>query len=122
LPAEPQAPTLYDRSVNRDAIDTRIKDYLMIKVLIERVIAEGLEQPYEEAARKVIQQAIQSPGFISGESFRDLERPNQRIVMVTWQNRHSWERWEHSQARFDSISAFAPMLEKEERVTLLEPL
>ena len=45
----------------------------MIKVLIERVIAEGLEQPYEEAARKVIQQAVQSPGFISGESFRDLE-------------------------------------------------
>jgi|TARA_R110002051_G_scaffold11146_1_gene40959 heme-degrading monooxygenase HmoA len=95
---------------------------LMIKVLIERVIAEGLEQPYEEAARKVIQQAVQSPGFISGESFRDLERPNHRIVMVTWQNRHSWERWENSQARIDSISAFAPMLEREERITLLEPL
>ena len=78
----------------------------MIKVLIERVIAEGLEQP----------------GFISGESFRDLERPNHRIVMVTWQNRHSWERWENSQARFDSISAFAPMLQVEERITLLEPL
>ena len=42
--------------------------------------------------------------------------------MVTWQNRHSWERWENSQARFDSISAFAPMLQEEERVTLLEPL
>ncbi len=94
----------------------------MIKVLIERVIAEGLEQPYEAAARKVIQQAIQSPGFISGESFRDLERPNHRIVMVTWQNRHSWERWENSAARQESISAFAPMLMEEERITLLEPL
>jgi heme-degrading monooxygenase HmoA len=94
----------------------------MIKVLIERVIAEGLEEPYEAAARKVIQQAIQSPGFISGESFRDLERPNHRIVMVTWQNRHSWERWEHSSARRESISEFAPMLMEEERITLLEPL
>ena len=30
----------------------------MIKVLIERVIAEGLEKPYEEVARKVLAAAI----------------------------------------------------------------
>lgn len=94
----------------------------MIKVLIERVIAEGLEQPYEEVARKVLSAAIQSPGFISGESFRDLEQPNHRIITVTWQNRHSWERWENSQARMDSIGAFAPILLEQERITLLEPL
>ncbi len=94
----------------------------MIKVLIERVIAEGLEEPYEVAARKIIQKAIQSPGFISGESFRDLERPNRRMVMVTWQNRHSWERWEHSEARLESIRNFAPMLMQEEKITILEPL
>ena len=72
----------------------------MIKVLIERVIAEGLEGPYEEVARKVLSAAIQSPGFISGESFKDLEQSNHRIITVTWQNRHSWERWEKSAARF----------------------
>lgn len=94
----------------------------MIKVLIKRVIAEGLEEHYEAAARRIIQQAIQSPGFISGESFRDLERPNHRIVMVTWQNRHSWERWEKSEARRDSLNEFSPMLLEEEKITLLEPL
>lgn len=94
----------------------------MIRVLIQRTIAEGLEQPYEEAARRVIQQAVQSPGFISGESFRDLERPDRRVVMVTWQNRHSWERWEHSAERKQSIDAFRPMLMEDETITLLEPL
>ncbi|HDY98059.1 MAG TPA: antibiotic biosynthesis monooxygenase [Pseudomonas sabulinigri] len=94
----------------------------MIKVLIERVIAEGLEGPYEEVARKVLSAAIQSPGFISGESFKDLEQSNHRIITVTWQNRHSWERWEKSAARKDSIGAFAPILLEQERITLLEPL
>ena len=94
----------------------------MIKVLIERIIAEGLEQPYEEIARKMLQKAIQSPGFISGESFQDLERPNHRIIMVTWQNRHSWERWENSSARQQSIGAFSAILQQEERITLLEPI
>ena len=94
----------------------------MIKVLIERIIAEGLEQPYEDIARRMLQQAIQSPGFISGESFQDLERPNHRIIMVTWQNRHSWERWEKSAARQESISAFTAILQEQERITLLSPL
>lgn len=94
----------------------------MIRVLIQRIIADGLEHPYEEAARRVIQQAVQSPGFISGESFRDLERPNHRVVMVTWQNRHSWERWESSPERKESLSAFRSMLLEEEKITLLEPL
>ncbi len=94
----------------------------MIKVLIERVIAEGLEQPYEEVARRVLAAAVQSPGFISGESFRDMEQPNRRIIMVTWQNMHSWQRWESSESRRDSISAFAPILLEEEKISLLEPL
>ncbi|WP_193074889.1 antibiotic biosynthesis monooxygenase family protein [Pseudomonas sp. FME51] len=94
----------------------------MIKVLIERIIAEGLEAPYEAAARSILQQAIQSPGYLFGESFIDLERPNQRYVIVTWQNRHSWERWEHSPERKECLDLFAPMLMEEEKVTLLEPL
>ncbi|MFZ2290554.1 MAG: antibiotic biosynthesis monooxygenase family protein [Halopseudomonas yangmingensis] len=94
----------------------------MIKVLIERIIAEGLEQPYEEIARKVLQATLQSPGFISGESFRDIQRPNHRVIMVTWQNRHSWERWENSPERLEYISLFAAMLQEPERITLLEPL
>lgn len=94
----------------------------MIRVLIERNIAEGLEEPYEAAARKVLQHAIQSPGYLSGESFKDMEHPNKRFVMVTWLNRYSWERWEHSQARQDCLDTFAPMLVEEEKITMLEPL
>lgn len=94
----------------------------MIKVLIERNIAEGLEAPYEAAARKVLQKAIHSPGYLSGESYADMEHPNRRFVMVTWQNRYSWERWEHSAARKQCLETFAPMLMEEEKVTMLEPL
>ncbi|WVM92950.1 hypothetical protein ULG90_01820 [Halopseudomonas pachastrellae] len=51
-----------------------------------------------------------------------MEQPNRRIIMVTWQNMHSWQRWESSESRRDSISAFAPILQEEEQISLLEPL
>ncbi|MEL0169188.1 MAG: antibiotic biosynthesis monooxygenase family protein [Pseudomonadaceae bacterium] len=94
----------------------------MIKVLIQRDIAETLEAPYEQIARRVLSAAIQSPGFISGESFRDIDNPNRRVIMVTWQNIHSWQRWEASEERRSAISDFAPILLEEERITVLEPL
>ena len=94
----------------------------MIKVLIERIIAEGLETPYEAAARNILQQAIQSPGYLFGESFADLQHSDRRFVIVTWQNLHSWERWEQSPERRECLAAFAPILVEEEKITLLEPL
>ncbi|EZQ14002.1 antibiotic biosynthesis monooxygenase [Halopseudomonas bauzanensis] len=94
----------------------------MIKVLIERIIAEGLEEPYEAAARGILQQAIQSPGYLFGESFTDLQHPNHRFVIVTWQNIRSWKRWEQSPERRECLTAFAPILVEEEKITLLEPL
>ena len=38
----------------------------MIRVLIERHIAETLEAAYEERSRKVLQQAVSAPGSIQG--------------------------------------------------------
>ncbi len=47
----------------------------MIRVLIERQIAETLESAYEDRARKVLQQAVSAPGFISGETLVDCRDP-----------------------------------------------
>ncbi len=94
----------------------------MIKVLIERQIAEGLEGAYEMAIRQVIQAAVNAPGFISGEAFADLQRPNHRVVIVTMRDLASWQVWHQSPERLATVAVIQPMLEDEERITLLEPL
>ena len=48
----------------------------MIRVLIERHIAETLETAYEERSRAILQNAVAAPGFISGETLVNAHDPN----------------------------------------------
>lgn len=94
----------------------------MIRVLIERQIIEGLEQPYSNAITTMMQAIIQAPGFVSGESLRELDRPNHHLVLSAWSSRHAWERWAVSRERRDALDAISPFMAEPERITMLEPL
>ena len=53
----------------------------MIRVLIERHIAETLESAYEDRSRKVLQNAVSAPGFVSGETLVDTHDSNHRLTL-----------------------------------------
>ncbi len=91
----------------------------MIRIIIERILADGLESHYEEAARAALIQTMSQPGFISGESLCDIDRPNRRIVLGTWRSRREWDAWFSSTERRDCMARIRPMLETDERITLL---
>ncbi|MCM0611712.1 antibiotic biosynthesis monooxygenase [Marinobacter sediminum] len=92
----------------------------MIRVLIERHIAETLEDAYEERARKVLQQAVSAPGFISGETLSDSHDPNHRITLANWRSEVDWDRWYHSQQRRELMLELVPMMDRNEIITVLE--
>lgn len=92
----------------------------MICVMIERHIAETLEEHYEQNAKNVIQAAIHVPGFISGESLKDTYDPNHRIIWSTWRNIQDWQAWEHSPQRKEMMDVINTMLVGDEKVTILE--
>jgi len=92
----------------------------MIQVLIERNIAAGMETTYEREARKVIQQTYQARGFISGETFRDIKRPNRYFVMSKWRTLQDWQNWQQSEERRSIIDQLNPILDERERVTVLQ--
>jgi len=92
----------------------------MIRVLIERHIAESLEEAYEQRARFVLQHAVAAPGFISGETLVDSHDPNHRITLANWRSEADWDRWYHSQERRDLMAELVPMMDKDETITVLE--
>ncbi|MBZ2187506.1 antibiotic biosynthesis monooxygenase [Alcanivorax sp. JB21] len=94
----------------------------MIRVLIERQIVEGLEQPYSQAVTGMLQAIVRAPGYLSGESLRDANRPQHHFILSAWQSRAAWMRWLHSSERRDALNDISPFLEEPERITLLEPL
>ncbi len=92
----------------------------MIRVMIERHIADELAMHYDKAARETLQLAMQAHGFISGEALRNAHDPNHRLVIATYRTLQDWQRWAGSSERLEMMSAINPMLETEEKVTIFE--
>ncbi|OUS25637.1 hypothetical protein A9Q99_20860 [Gammaproteobacteria bacterium 45_16_T64] len=93
----------------------------MIKVVIERLVVEGLETPYESAIANLLDVMVKAPGYVSGESFGDINQPNHYVVVSNWNNEHSWDKWFNSQARKGLLDAINPFLQYPERCSVLSP-
>lgn len=92
----------------------------MIRVIIERQVAESLEDIYEQRARSVLQQAVEVPGFISGESLQDVNNPNHRLILSTWRSAADWYRWYQSPERRAMLAELTPMIDGQERIMIFE--
>ncbi len=92
----------------------------MIKVLIERQIAEDLADHYQRTAKQTLQKAMDSHGFIAGESLKDANDPNHRIVIAAYNDLADWTYWYHSEARKEMMSMLRPLLLEDEKITILE--
>ena len=94
----------------------------MIKVLIERELQEGLETEYHQASRALLQACRACPGYISGESLVDLQRPHHRIIITHWKSESDWKAWEGSTERQNLLGGIAALLANDEKVVLLAPI
>lgn len=91
----------------------------MIRVLIERRIAEGLEHYYDSTVKRTITQVVSAPGCIAGESLKDTLDPQRRIILSKWETLAHWEAWLNSDERKQVVAELSPLLEGQERITLL---
>ena len=94
----------------------------MIRVIIEREIAEGLEEYYEAAIANLLGVMAGAAGYLSGESLVDIHRPNHYVVVTRWVDEEAWNRWRGSGERQELMDAIRPFLLNEEKFTLLRQL
>ena len=94
----------------------------MIRVIIEREVAEGLEEFYESAIANLLGVMSNAGGYLSGESLVDIHRPNRYVVVTRWIDEAAWNRWYGSIERQKMLDAIGPFLLNEEKFTLLRQL
>ena len=94
----------------------------MIKVIIERQVAEGLESHYEKAVGELLSVMTSAPGYISGESLIDAKLSNHYVVIAKWTTESAWSQWFHSDERKRLMTVLAPFLQTDEKFTLLKQL
>jgi len=94
----------------------------MIRVIIEREIAPGLEQFYQAAIADLLDVMASAPGYLAGESLAEIHRPNHYVVVTRWTNEAAWNRWFHSPERQQMLNTIRPFLQRDEKITLLQQL
>lgn len=72
---------------------------MAIRVIIEREIIPGNELELNTLLVQLRAQAMHAKGYISGETLRSLENPNNYIVISTWDSLEDWQSWEKNEKR-----------------------
>lgn len=91
----------------------------MIKVIIERKIAADMESTYESAIKNTLRAILEAPGYISGANYRDANNDSHRVIITNWVSLEAWQQWKSSQERQNVIAAIQPILEDQEKITVL---
>ncbi|PCI51305.1 MAG: antibiotic biosynthesis monooxygenase [Moraxellaceae bacterium] len=92
----------------------------MIKVIIERFVAESLETTYLNYMQETMQELAKFPGYVKGYSLQDKHDPCHFIVTSDWKAEYYWDKWLHSNERRSVIDRIQPLLENPEKHTILE--
>jgi heme-degrading monooxygenase HmoA len=69
----------------------------MIKVIVERDCEPGKEKQLRDLLIELRTMAMQQPGYISGETLRELINPSHFKVISTWSTLGDWKAWHGSQ-------------------------
>jgi len=92
----------------------------MIRVIIERNIKDGCFHDYLDMIRRARKQATAIEGFIAGELLQERDNQNRAVIISSWENIEAWEKWLGSNERQEVLNDMRPLLESDEKVTVLE--
>jgi quinol monooxygenase YgiN len=92
----------------------------MIRVIIERHIKQDCFHDYLELIRRARKQAASNNGFIAGELLQEKSNPHRAVIISSWEDFESWDQWQSSEERTNVLSQMRPLLDEDERVTVLE--
>ncbi len=72
---------------------------MAVKILIKRHVPEEKAREIIPLVREMRSLATKNEGYISGETLRNLERPEEFMVISTWQSSQDWKQWLKSEDR-----------------------
>ncbi|MFO7685828.1 MAG: antibiotic biosynthesis monooxygenase family protein [Desulfobacterales bacterium] len=72
---------------------------MAVKILIKRKIPADKARPMIPLFRKMRAMATQQPGYISGETLKRLDTPDEFLVISTWNASEHWKNWLESAER-----------------------
>jgi len=72
---------------------------MAVKVIIKRIVPQNKAEVLKPLLQKLRSQAMQQPGYISGETYKRIDRPGESLVVSTWKSMEDWRAWVMSDER-----------------------
>ena len=68
-------------------------DNVAVKVLIKRRVPEDKAKEVIPIFRELRRLAVEQSGYISGETMRRKDKPEEYLVISTWKTSEDWDTW-----------------------------
>lgn len=85
---------------------------MAIKVIVKRKIAKGKEAELLPLLLELRTKATAKLGYISGETLRGVDEPEDYLVIGTWQSIENWKDWESSPERARILKKIDALLDE----------
>jgi heme-degrading monooxygenase HmoA len=72
---------------------------MVIKVMINRTVPKDRGDDVIPLFRQLRTLATNQPGYITGETLRRLDKPDEFLVISTWESLDHWKKWVVSHER-----------------------
>ena len=72
---------------------------MAVKILIRRTVPHNKAKAMIPLFRKMRASATTQSGYISGETLRSMDNPEEFMVISTWQSSEDWKKWLQSEDR-----------------------
>ena len=66
---------------------------MAVKVLIKRMVPKNMALDMTPLFREMRTLAMNQKGYISGETLRNLDDPDEFLVISTWKSSSDWKNW-----------------------------
>ena len=85
---------------------------MAVKVFIKRFVQPNKNEKVFELLRRLRREAINQPGYISGETLVNHYNPQIMVVISIWQAIEDWKNWQESNERIENDAELEKLLEE----------
>jgi heme-degrading monooxygenase HmoA len=96
---------------------------MTISILIQRKINQN--EKAEKLAPLIVKLrslAAGQQGYLTGKTYRSLDRKGEYLVISTWSSLGAWKRWRDSEERMEIQKQIDDLLDEETQYRVYEPL
>ena len=85
---------------------------MAIKIIIKRRVPKEKEAELLPLLLQLRSTAVSQSGYVTGETLRNIDSPEDTLVITTWESVDAWKAWESSQTRKEIQDRINALLEE----------